>query len=38
MVEVKYFNDHKKIYIMNDKKEVVKMILIGTINNIIKTI
>ena len=38
MVEVKYSNDYKKIYIMNDKKEVIKIILIGTINNIIQTI
>lgn len=38
MVEVKYFNDYKKIYIMNDKKEVIKIILISTINNIIKAI
>ena len=38
MIEVKYFNDYKKIYIMNNKNEVVKIVLIGTINNIIKTI
>lgn len=38
MVEVKYFNDCKKIYIMNEKNEVIKVILIGTINNIIKAI
>lgn len=38
MVEVKYFNDYKKIYIMNDKNEVIKIILIGTIDNIIKAI
>ena len=38
MVEVKYFNDYKKIYIMNDKKEVIRIILISTINNIIKAI
>lgn len=38
MVEVKYFNDCKKIYIMNDKNEVIKIILIGTINKVIKAI
>lgn len=38
MVEVKYFNDCKKIYILNEKKEVIKVILIGTINNVIKAI
>lgn len=37
MVEVKYSNDYKKIYIMNDKK-IIKVILIGTIDNIIKAI
>lgn len=37
MIEVKYSNDYKKIYIMNDKK-IIKVILIGTINNIIKAI
>lgn len=38
MIEVKYSNDYKKIYIMNNKNEVIKVILIGTMNNIIKTI
>lgn len=38
MIEVKYFNDCKKIYILNEKKEVIKVILIGTIDNIIKAI
>lgn len=38
MVEVKYFNDCKKIYILNDKYEVIKIILIGKIENILKVI
>ena len=38
MIEVKYFHNCKKIYIMNEKNEVIKVILIGTINNVIKTI
>lgn len=38
MVEVKYFNDCKKIYILNDKNEVIKVILIGKIENILNAI
>lgn len=38
MVEVKYFNDCKKIYILNEKKEVIKVILIGKIDDVIKSI
>lgn len=38
MIEVKYFNDCKKIYILNDKDEVIKVILIGKIENILKAI
>lgn len=38
MIEVKYFNDYKKIYILNDKNEVIKVILIGKIENILNAI
>lgn len=38
MVEVKYFNDCKKIYILNEKKDVIKVILIGKIDDVIKSI
>ena len=38
MVEVKYLNDCKKIYILNEKKEVIKVILIGKIDDVIKSI
>lgn len=38
MIEVKYFNDCKKIYILNDKNEVIKVILIGKIENILNAI
>lgn len=38
MIEVKYFNDCKKIYILNEKKEVIKIILIGKIEKVLNTL